>query len=86
MRMEKLTTKFQQALSDAQSMAVGRSHQFIEPADVMLALLDQDGAVLGIYLLRAMSMSIDYAQPSARLWIKFPKSKAITVMFIFPKT
>lgn len=43
MRMEKLTAKFQQALSDAQSLTVGRSHQFIEPLHLMLALLDQDG-------------------------------------------
>ena len=43
MRMDKLTAKFQLALSDAQSLAIGRSHQFIEPQHVMMALLDQDG-------------------------------------------
>ncbi len=43
MRMDKLTSKFQQALADAQSLALGKDHQFIEPAHVMLALLDQDG-------------------------------------------
>ena len=43
MRMDKLTSKFQQALADAQSLALGRDHQFIEPAHVMLALLDQEG-------------------------------------------
>ena len=43
MRMDKLTAKFQQALSDAQSLAIGRSHQFIDPVHLMLALLDQDG-------------------------------------------
>ena len=43
MRQDKLTTKFQQALADAQSQALGRDHQFIEPAHVMLALLDQEG-------------------------------------------
>ena len=43
MRMDKLTTKFQMALADAQSLAVGRDHQFIEPAHVMVALLDQEG-------------------------------------------
>jgi ATP-dependent Clp protease ATP-binding subunit ClpB len=41
--MDKLTSKFQLALSDAQSLAVGRDHQFIEPLHVMTALLDQDG-------------------------------------------
>ncbi len=43
MRMDKLTTKFQTALADAQSLAVGRDHQFIEPVHVMVALLDQEG-------------------------------------------
>ncbi|MCX7087910.1 MAG: type VI secretion system ATPase TssH, partial [Methylococcales bacterium] len=43
MRMDKLTSKFQLALSDAQSMALGNDHQFIEPVHLMLALLDQQG-------------------------------------------
>ena len=43
MRIEKLTSKFQQALSDAQSLAVGRDHSMIEPAHLLLALLDQQG-------------------------------------------
>ena len=43
MRMDKLTSRFQQALADAQSLAVGRDNQFIEPAHVLLALLDQQG-------------------------------------------
>src|SRR6187549_2366007 len=45
MRMDKLTSRFQSALSDAQSLAVGRDHQFMEPAHVLGALLDQqDGS------------------------------------------
>mgnify|MGYP001619318386 CR=1 FL=1 len=43
MRMDKLTTTFQAALAEAQSLAVGRDHQFIEPAHLMAALLDQEG-------------------------------------------
>ena len=43
MRMDKLTSKFQMALAEAQSLAVGRDHQFIEPAHLMTALLDQEG-------------------------------------------
>src|SRR6202050_2369337 len=43
MRMDKLTTKFQAALSDAQSLAVGRDNQYIEPVHLMAALLDQQG-------------------------------------------
>jgi len=43
MRMDKLTSKFQEALADAQSLALGRDNQFIEPVHVMKALLDQEG-------------------------------------------
>ncbi len=46
MRMDKLTSKFQMALADAQSLAVGRSHQFIEPAHLMMAVLDQQGSTV----------------------------------------
>jgi ATP-dependent Clp protease ATP-binding subunit ClpB len=41
--MDKLTSKFQLALADAQSLATGMDHQLIEPVHVMVALLDQDG-------------------------------------------
>ncbi len=43
MRMDKLTSKFQAALADAQSLALGKDHQFIESVHLMLALLDQQG-------------------------------------------
>src|SRR5690606_12803102 len=43
MRMDKLTSRFQQALADAQSLAVGRDHNMIEPAHLLVALLDQQG-------------------------------------------
>ena len=43
MRMDKLTSKFQSALADAQSLALGKDHQFIEPVHLMMALLDQEG-------------------------------------------
>ncbi len=43
MRMDKLTTKFQAALADAQSLAVGRDNQYIEPVHLMMALLEQQG-------------------------------------------
>ncbi len=43
MRMDKLTSKFQLALADAQSLAVGRDHQFIEPVHVLAAMFQQDG-------------------------------------------
>lgn len=46
MRFDKLTNKFQLAIADAQSLALGRDHQFIEPAHIMQALLNQDGGTL----------------------------------------
>ncbi len=53
MRFDKLTTKFQQALADAQSVAVGRDHPYIEPAHLMLALLNQDDGATASLLQRA---------------------------------
>ncbi len=53
MRMDKLTTKFQLALADAQSLALGRDNQFIEPVHLMLALLDQEGGSVRHLLTRA---------------------------------
>jgi len=51
MRMDKLTSLFQAALSDAQSLAVGRDNQFIEPAHVLVAMLDaQSGSVRPLLL------------------------------------
>src|SRR5215469_5014507 len=43
MRMDKLTSRFQQALADAQSIAVGRDNNMLEPVHVMSALLEQQG-------------------------------------------
>ena len=42
MRADKLTTKFQEALSEAQSLAVGQDHPYIEPAHLLAAMLRQD--------------------------------------------
>ena len=56
--MDKLTTKFQQALADAQSLAIGRDHQFIEPVHLMMALLDQDGGTTR-HLLARCDVNVD---------------------------
>lgn len=53
MRMDKLTSKFQMALADAQSLAIGRDHQFIEPMHLMMALLDQQGGTAHHLLTKA---------------------------------
>ncbi len=46
MRMDKLTTKFQLALQEAQSLAIGRDNQMIEPEHLLTALLDQEGGAI----------------------------------------
>ncbi len=44
MRLDKLTTKLQEALADAQSQAVGNDNQYIDPVHVLIAMLNQDDA------------------------------------------
>ncbi len=53
MRFDKLTTQFQQAFSDAQSLAVGGDHAYIEPQHLLLALLNQEGGGASAILSRA---------------------------------
>ena len=53
MRLDKFTTKFQQAFSDAQSLAVGHDHAYIEPQHLLLALLQQDDGGTASLLSRA---------------------------------
>ena len=53
MNMDKLTSKFQMALAEAQSLAVGLDHQFIEPAHVMVAMLDQQGGSIRGLLMKS---------------------------------
>ncbi|MFC3094791.1 ATP-dependent chaperone ClpB [Alteromonas sediminis] len=43
MRLDKFTSKFQMAISDAQSLALGRDHQYIEPVHLMTSMLNQQG-------------------------------------------
>ncbi|HLK71019.1 MAG TPA: Clp protease N-terminal domain-containing protein, partial [Steroidobacteraceae bacterium] len=53
MRMDKLTSAFQAALADAQSLAVGRDNQFIEPAHLLLAMMDAQGGTVRPLLMKA---------------------------------
>lgn len=53
MRLDKLTTKLQEALADAQSQAVGNDNQYIEPVHVLLALLNQEDGSARSLLQRA---------------------------------
>ena len=53
MRMDKLTSKLQIALADAQSLALGRDNPFIEPVHLMIALLNQQGGSVRYLLTKA---------------------------------
>lgn len=53
MRMDKLTSKFQMALADAQSMALGQDHAFIEPVHVMKVLMEDEGSGITSVLAKA---------------------------------
>src|SRR6202165_2818915 len=53
MRIDKLTTKFQQALADAQSQALAHDNGFIEPQHLLLALLNQEDGGTASLLQRA---------------------------------
>src|SRR6185436_11199231 len=59
MRFDKLTTKLQEALGEAQSLALGRDQQYIEPAHLLLALLDQDDAGISGLIRKNVSNSIE---------------------------
>ncbi|MCC7410256.1 MAG: ATP-dependent chaperone ClpB [Gammaproteobacteria bacterium] len=53
MRADRMTTRFQQALAEAQSLALGRDHQFIEPVHLLAALLEQEGSTTRSLLAQA---------------------------------
>ena len=53
MRQDKFTERFKQGLGEAQSLALGRDHQIIEPAHVLLALIDQQGGTVKPLLVKA---------------------------------
>jgi ATP-dependent Clp protease ATP-binding subunit ClpB len=61
MRMDKLTSKLQQALSDAQSLAVGKDHNFIEPTHLLSILVDQKGGSI-----RPLLMQTGFDIPALR--------------------
>ena len=69
MRFDKLTTKFQQALADAQSLAVRNDHPYIEPAHVLSALLADSESGAGSLLARA-GVAINRLQPALDLIVK----------------
>ena len=73
MRMDKLTTKFQQALADAQSIANGNDQQFIEPQHVLLAMINQDDGSTSSLLARAGAQVPKLKQELTRAIERLPK-------------
>ncbi|THB67865.1 MAG: AAA family ATPase, partial [Gammaproteobacteria bacterium] len=59
MRIDRLTSKLQEAFADAQSLAIGNDNQFIEAVHLMIALLDQDGGSVRI-LFNKMNINVFY--------------------------
>lgn len=57
MRIDKFTTKFQEAIADAQSLALGRGHTQVEPLHVLMVLLDQENGTL-TYLLKDAGVQV----------------------------
>ncbi|RCU45762.1 ATP-dependent chaperone ClpB [Corallincola holothuriorum] len=77
MRIDKLTSKFQLAISDAQSMALGRDHQFIEPAHLMMSLLNQEGGS-GRHLLQSAGADVNALRSKLGASLdRFPKVEGI---------
>ena len=73
MRADKMTTKFQQALADAQSLALGADNQFIEPAHLLSTLLEEDGGVVA-QLLQNTGVNVGRTRTSlARALERLPK-------------
>ena len=59
MNIEKFTTKFQQALSEAQSLALGKDNQIIEPVHLLTALLNQqDGSIAPILTASGVNVAL----------------------------
>ena len=65
MRMDKLTTKFQEALSDAQSLALGKDHAYIDPAHVLMAMLHQQDGPKALLQRAGVSMTALMSAASA---------------------
>ncbi|MGF1764570.1 ATP-dependent chaperone ClpB [Aliivibrio kagoshimensis] len=64
MRLDRFTSKFQLAISDAQSLALGRDHLYIEPVHLMVSLLNQDSSTIRPLL---TMLNVDVTQLRSKL-------------------
>ncbi len=77
MRLDRFTSKFQIAISDAQSLALGRDHQYIEPVHLMVALMDQNGSPIRP-LLTMLNVDITHLRSKlSEMLDKLPKVSGI---------
>ncbi|OCH08131.1 ATP-dependent chaperone ClpB [Aliivibrio fischeri] len=75
MRLDRFTSKFQMAISDAQSLALGQDHQYIEPTHLMVALLNQDGSTIRPLL---TLLNVDVTQLRSKLTEILDKTPKVT--------
>ncbi|MGV2988649.1 ATP-dependent chaperone ClpB [Vibrio sp. E150_011] len=73
MRLDRFTSKFQIAISDAQSLALGRDHQYIEPVHLMVALLNQQGSSIRPLLTMLNVDAVQLRSKLGELLDKLPK-------------
>lgn len=71
MRLDKLTTKFQEALSDAQTLALGADHAYIEPAHLVVAMLKQDDGPRAILMRSGVNIN-GLLKDSEEAMVKLP--------------
>ncbi|MGF1751358.1 ATP-dependent chaperone ClpB [Vibrio cionasavignyae] len=75
MRLDRFTSKFQTAISDAQSLALGRDHQYIEPVHLMVSLLNQEGSSIRPLL---TMLNVDVVQLRSKLGELLDKLPKVT--------
>ena len=73
MRFDKLTTKFQTALSEAQSLALGNDNAYIEPCHLLLAMLNEDNSTIASVLAKSGVNILPLKQELKNLVDKLPK-------------
>ncbi|MEI9748023.1 ATP-dependent chaperone ClpB [Moellerella wisconsensis] len=73
MRLDRLTNKFQQALADAQSLALGHDNQFIEPIHLMSALFNQEGGSVQPLLTSVGVNAVQFKQKIAEALKRLPQ-------------
>ncbi|GAB1438460.1 ATP-dependent chaperone ClpB [Providencia sp.] len=77
MRLDRLTNKFQQALADAQSLALGRENQFIEPIHLLSALFNQEGGTVRPLLTTLGVNALEFQQKIEDALARLPQVQGV---------